>query len=165
MVFAFLEGKQRVQIQGTSKSSSGAETTVTKSTSKGSSVEGPTWSYNKPSPWGSGGPLSSRGRGGSEYRGRPSTSSGGYAPSPFAYDVDLEIQPFQSPSYTSYLAEASNLSPAHGMMEPFSPPPRPEVPLFQQRMEMLHHHERIMGPPPCPPSSVSFRKAIIFRYL
>lgn len=72
--------------------------------------------------------------------------SSSYAPSPYIFDAmnsedNFEVKPFESPSLTNYCCNAA--TPSH-LMEPFSPPPRPEIPHFQRRMQMMstipHRH-------------------------
>lgn len=62
-------------------------------------------------------------------------TSSTYAPSPFAFDTPeyfLEAPPYESPfSHFSY-------TPTHShYLQPFSPPPLPEIPHFQRRMQMF----------------------------
>lgn len=73
--------------------------------------------------------------------------SSSYAPSPYIFDTmnpeeGFEVKPFESPSLTNYCCNAA--TPSH-LMEPFSPPPRPEIPHFQRRMQMMssipHRHQ------------------------
>ncbi|ODM92136.1 7SK snRNA methylphosphate capping enzyme [Orchesella cincta] len=77
--------------------------------------------------------------------------SSSYAPSPYIFDTlnpedAFEVKPFESPSLTNYCCNA--MTPSH-LMEPFSPPPRPEIPHFQRRMQTIgmgshghHPHHR-----------------------
>lgn len=74
--------------------------------------------------------------------------SSSYAPSPYIFDPTnpeeaFEVKPFESPSLTNY---CNAVTPSH-LMEPFSPPPRPEIPHFQKRMQMMstgpHRHTGI----------------------